>query len=97
MRKHQKAGYKKIYPKSKDPEAIGIGPKSTKRLNEIGIFTRSDLEHIGSVNAYIQLKRIFPNVTLNFLYGMEAVLMDVHWTKLPKNVKARLKEEVNIF
>ena len=74
---------------------IGIGPKSTKRLNEIGIFTRSDLERIGSVNAYIQLKRVFPNVTLNFLYGMEAVLMDVHWTKLPKDVKARLKKEAS--
>ncbi len=80
----------------RDPDAIGIGPKSTVRLNKIGIFTRADLERIGSVNAYIQLKRTFPNVTLNFLYGMEAVLMDVHWTKLPKDVKARLKEEANI-
>lgn len=83
--------------KSKEKNSLGIGPKSTVRLNKIGIFTRADLERIGSVNAYIQLKRTFPNVTLNFLYGMEAVLMDVHWTKLPKDVKARLKEEVSFL
>ncbi|MBL7994328.1 TfoX/Sxy family DNA transformation protein [bacterium] len=85
IKKHQNTG------------VIGIGPKSTEKLNAIGIFTRSDLERVGSVNTYIQLKRVFPNVTLNFLYAMEAILMDVHWTKLPKDVKARLKEEVSFF
>ena len=83
--------------KYQNTDAIGIGPKSSKKLNAIGIFTRSDLERVGSVNAYVQLKRTFPNVTLNFLYAMEAILMDVHWTKLPKDVKARLKEEVSFF
>lgn len=79
--------------KSKENRSLGIGPKSTARLNRAGIFTRADLERIGSVEAYLKAKRLFPNATLNLLYGLEAVLMDVHWTKLPKDVKAKLKEE----
>lgn len=83
--------------KTKDPNSLGIGPKSTARLNRVGIFTRADLERVGSVGAYLRVKQVFPNATLNLLYGLESVLMDIHWTKLPKDVKARLKEEAEIF
>lgn len=83
--------------KVKDPNSLGIGPKSTVRLNRVGIFTRADLERVGSVEAFLRVKRVFPNATLNLLYGLEAVLMDIHWTKLSKDIKARLKEEAGIF
>lgn len=83
--------------KTKDPHSLGIGPKSTVRLNRVGIYTRADLERVGSVEAFLRVKRLFPNATLNLLYGLESVLMDIHWTKLPKDVKARLKEEAGIF
>ncbi len=75
---------------------LGLGPKSTRALNGIGIFTRMDMERAGSVAIYIQLKRLNPkSVSLNLLYGMEAVLLDIHWTKIPKSVKAQLKQEVS--
>jgi DNA transformation protein len=83
--------------KKKEPPTLGIGPKSTARLNRVGIFTRAELERLGSVEAFLRVKQVFPNATLNLLYGLEAVLMDIHWTKLPKDVKARLKEEAGIF
>ena len=84
--------------KKKNKEnSLGIGPKSTIRLNKIGIYTRADLDRVGSVEAFLRVKRVFPNATLNLLYGLESVLMDIHWTKLPKDVKARLKEEAGIF
>jgi len=72
-----------------------MGPVSMKWLNEIGIYSYKDLEQVGSVQAYVQLKRLYPQeVSLNLLYGMEAALMDIHWTKLPKDVKSQLKGSV---
>lgn len=71
-----------------------LGPKSEQWLNEIGIFSRADIEKIGSVEIYRLLKqRGFP-ASLNLVYALEAMLMDVHWTKLPANVKAELKMAV---
>ena len=82
-------------PKRSGGSWLNLGPVSTKRLNEIGVLSREDLERVGSAAAYIQLKRLYPReISLNLLYGMEACILDIHWTKLPKDVKARLKDEV---
>lgn len=74
-----------------------LGPVSRRWLNEIGIFTISDLERAGSVEAYLKLKRYYPKrVSLNLLYGMEAALMGIHWKQLPQEVKAKLKSETKL-
>ncbi|MCB0832786.1 MAG: TfoX/Sxy family DNA transformation protein [Bacteroidetes bacterium] len=75
---------------------LKLGPVSRAWLAEIGIRTRDDLERRGSVEAYVELKRRYPmQVSLNLLYGLEAVLTDIHWTKISKASKQRLRAEAD--
>lgn len=71
-----------------------FGPKSTEWLNAIGVYTKADLRRLGSVTIYRLLKEQGYNVSLNLVYAIEGALMDVHWNKLPPDVKAELKEMV---
>lgn len=74
----------------------GLGPKSSKYLNEVGVFTRSDLEKLGPVKAFIKLQseaKIKPS--LNFLYAMVGALADVHWTTIAQTEKSRLLLELD--
>ncbi len=75
----------------------GLGPKSEKCLNEIGIFTKSDLEKIGPVKAFIKLRNECSTMkpSLNFLYAMVGALEDVNWTSVAKKEKYRLLMELD--
>ena len=73
----------------------GIGPKSEKCLNEIGIYTKKDLKEIGAVKAFIKLKKecsIKPS--LNFLYAMVGALENEHWADIAKSERERLLVEL---
>lgn len=73
----------------------GLGLKTQKQLNNIGIFNRADLESIGAVKAFIQLtQESDTKPSLNFLYAMVGALEDVHWTSIAKTEKARLLFEL---
>lgn len=61
-------------------------------LNEIGIFTRGDLENTGITMAYKILQHRFPNVNILFLYSMYGALSDCHWNHLPPGVKETLRK-----
>jgi DNA transformation protein len=73
----------------------GLGEKSAKCLNGIGIYKRSDLEKTGVVNVFMDLKEegsIKPS--LNFLYAMVGALENKHWAKIAKEEKGRLLMEL---
>ena len=73
----------------------GLGPKSEKCLNEVGITTRKELEEFGAVKAFMKLRRegsIKPS--LNFLYAMVGALEDKHWADIAKSEKGRLLMEL---
>ena len=73
----------------------GLGPKSEKCLNEIGIKTKSDLETIGPIQAFLKLRKessIKPS--LNFLYAMVGALDGRHWADIAKSEKNRLLMEL---
>jgi DNA transformation protein len=70
-----------------------IGPTIRKRLNEIGVYTRGDLQRMGSVKAYRRICENYPNQTIPvcyYLYSLEGALMDAHWDELPKPIKDAL-------
>ncbi|SCZ02163.1 TfoX/Sxy family protein [Microvirga guangxiensis] len=72
----------------------GVGPVTQGWLEEAGIRTISDLEAIGSVEAYRRLKFMQPRrVTLNALYGLEAAMRGCHWLDLPQDVKRALQQQ----
>ena len=74
-----------------------IGPTIEKRLNEINVYTRADLERIGPAKAYQWICRNYPNQTIPvcyYLYSLQGALMHIHWDKLPKKLKDQLEMEV---
>lgn len=76
-------------------ELRNIGPQSAEWLREVGILTLDDLEELGAVEAYQRVKHRFPRgVSLNMLYGLQAALLNIHWTELPPDMKADLKAQV---
>lgn len=73
----------------------GLGPKSERCLNEIGIFTESQLQEMGAVRAFIKLKQeCSVKPSLNFLYAMVGALEDQHWADIAKKEKGRLLMEL---
>ncbi|WP_455196673.1 TfoX/Sxy family protein [Kaarinaea lacus] len=74
----------------------GLGPKSEQALNNIGIYTRKDLEKMGPIKAFIKLREksdIKPS--LNLLYAMVGALEDKHWTTIAQQEKTRLLLELD--
>ncbi len=73
----------------------GLGPKSERCLNEIGIHTKEQLQQIGAVRAFVKLKKECSiNPSLNFLYAMVGALEDEHWANIAKTEKGRLLNEL---
>lgn len=73
-----------------------IGPTIEKRLNEIMVYSRADLEQIGPIKAYLRICQNYPGQTIPvcyYLYSLQGALMDVHWDKVPKKTKDRLNRE----
>ena len=80
-------------------ELKGLGPKSVQCLNEISIYTKSDLEKIGPVCAFLKLKNECQTMkpSLNILYAMIGALEDTHWKTIAKNEKIRLLMELEDY
>jgi DNA transformation protein len=73
----------------------GIGPKTAQWLREVGIESENDIHRLGSVEIYKRLKAHRPKeVSLNALWGLEAVIMGIRWDQLPQDVKDMLKGEI---
>jgi DNA transformation protein len=73
-----------------------IGPTVRKRLNEIGVYRRTDLQRIGAVKAYKRICENYPNQTIPvcyYLYSLQGALLDVHWDELPETLKDELYAE----
>ncbi len=77
----------------------GLGSKSTRQLQEIGLIARADLQAVGAIAAFIELKeraqkRQRPLPSLNFLYAMAGALDDKDWRDIASNGKGRLLTEL---
>lgn len=75
-------------------ELRNLGPTSTLWLNEIGVFIREDVERLGSVEIYRLLIHHDFSASMNLVYALEAMLLDLDWRELPPNVKAELKTAI---
>ncbi|MDQ7248375.1 TfoX/Sxy family protein [Dongia sedimenti] len=73
----------------------GVGPVTEQRLIAVGIGDLAALRKLGAAKAYQRLKfRYDKAVTLNALYGLEAVLLGCHWQAIPSARKDALKKAV---
>lgn len=68
----------------------GLGPKSLAMLAAAGIHGRSDLERLGSVQAYLRVKAAGQNASLNLLWAMEGALTGQDWQVVAREERTRL-------
>lgn len=71
-----------------------LGPKTEVWLNDIGIFTRADIERIGSVNIYRTLKEHGYPASLNLVWAIEGALADLDWRELSEDLKTDLRRQI---
>lgn len=67
-----------------------IGPKSAAWLRQVGLRSHEDLAAIGTVEAFMRVKRAGFKPSLNLLYAIEGALLDCHWQDIPDARRAEL-------
>ena len=67
-----------------------IGPKSAAQLRQVGVRTLDDLRALGSLEAFVKLKRAGFKPSLNLLYALEGALLDCHWQQIPEERSSEL-------
>ena len=67
-----------------------IGPKSAAWLRQVGLRSRADLEAVGTVEAFMRVKRAGFKPSLNLLYALEGALRDCHWQEVPDDRRGEL-------
>jgi TfoX C-terminal domain. len=73
-----------------------IGPTIEKRLNEVGVYTKQDLDQVGAVAAYQKIKAKHPGKIIPvcyYLYSLQGALEGKHWDDLPQAMEDELREE----
>ena len=61
-----------------------IGPKSMAWLRQTGVRTLEDLKAVGSLAAYVRIKRAGFRPSLNLLYALEGAILGCHWQEIPE-------------
>lgn len=72
-----------------------FGPVSAAWLAAAGIRTAGDLRRLGTVTAFIMVKRSHPAASLNLLYALHGAVTGRHWSKLPAATKLKLKRQAD--
>lgn len=67
-----------------------IGPKSAAWLRQVGLRTIDDLAAVGTVEAFMRVKRAGFKPGLNLLYAIEGALLDCHWQDVPEERRHEL-------
>lgn len=69
---------------------LNIGAKSGAWLRQVGLRTHEDLAAVGSLAAYMRVKRAGFRPSLNLLYALEGALMGCHWQQVDATRRAEL-------
>ncbi|MCD4832512.1 MAG: TfoX/Sxy family protein [Bacteroidales bacterium] len=69
-----------------------IGPELAKRLELAGIKSSKKLAELGTENAFIRLKTVFPGACHNQLYALEGAIQGIRWHGISKERKVELQE-----
>jgi hypothetical protein len=74
---------------------VGLGPKSTQWLSEVGITAASQVRQLGAVECYLRVigaGQTSPN--LNLLWALQGAIEDMHWTLIDPRQRQQLKAEL---
>ena len=67
-----------------------IGPKSAAWLRQVGLRSLEDLTAVGTVEAFMRVKRAGFKPGLNLVYAIEGALLDCHWQEVPEERRQQL-------
>lgn len=67
-----------------------IGPKSAAWLRQVGLRSLEDIAAIGTVDAFMKVRRAGFKPGLNLLYALEGALLDCHWQDVPEARRSAL-------
>jgi hypothetical protein len=70
-----------------------IGPKSAAWLRQVGLRTQDEIAAVGTVEAFMRVKRAGFKPTLNLLYAIEGALLECHWQEVPEPRRQQLVAE----
>jgi len=74
-----------------------IGKELEKQLNQVGVETIDQLKHIGSRQAWLNIKSIDPSACYNRLCALEGAIQGIRWHYLPEENKKELKDFYESF
>ena len=77
-------------PEQRIGDLLNLGEKSGRMLVAAGIKTVTQLQQLGAVQAYLQVRDSGQPVSLNLLYALEGALSNTHWNRLPAEVREAL-------
>lgn len=77
-------------PKPAPHPLDGLGPRSREWLERAGIDTLETLRELGSVRAYLRVKRSGARPTLNLLWALEGLLTDQRWQDVAREHRTSL-------
>ena len=69
---------------------LNLGPKSMAWLRQTGVRTLDDLKAVGSLAAFVRIKRAGFKPSLNLLYALEGAILECHWQSLPEGRRSEL-------
>jgi DNA transformation protein len=73
---------------------LNLGPTSAAWLRDAGIGTIAELERLGPIVAYQQVRDREPKASLNLLWALAAGLAGRDWRTPTDDEKARLRQEI---
>lgn len=88
-----------IFERTELSTLVNIGSTIEKRLNEIGIFSRKDLEKIGPIEAWQRIQQKYPNKNISatyYLYSLQGALINARRTELPPKIRNQLQAYVGL-
>jgi DNA transformation protein len=72
------------------PKIRNIGPKSMAWLRQTGVRTLEELQAVGSLAAFVRIKRAGFKPSLNLLYALEGAVLGCHWQEIPEERRTAL-------
>jgi DNA transformation protein and related proteins len=78
-------------------ELLNLGARSSQMLASAGIISRSQLEELGPVKAYLAVKQTGSKPSLNLLWAIAGALTDTRWDRLPPEFKSQLLNELQLL
>ena len=73
-------------------QQVNIGKELERKLTEAGITSLAGLKNMGSEQAFLTLRAVYPDACVNTLCALDGAIAGIRWHNLPAERKTELKE-----